>query len=371
MPRPVAAMPPTSPYANLPPRQFWKTGVRPGLWADAHDLYEPKFEITPKTRIMTAGSCFAQHIGGRLRERGYKVIDAERPPPGLRGTGARNFGYGLYSARYGNIYTVRQLLQLLREVIRDERPGDVVWERDGRYYDALRPGVEPGGLPSVQEVEIQRRDHLDRVRSAIKRADLLIFTLGLTEAWTSLEHGTVYPTAPGTIAGEFDPGRYGFVNHTAAEVYEDFERVRTMLRRRRPDIRFLLTVSPVPLTATASGNHVLPATVYSKSVLRAVAGQLATTYDDVDYFPSYELIATPFTGRTFYDDNLRTVSPDGVAAVMDVFFGAHGAAPGSASDEDAAEAIRARPYEMPSQVAERERDEAVCEDVLLEAFAPR
>ncbi|WP_428660504.1 GSCFA domain-containing protein [Reyranella sp.] len=53
-------------------------------------------------------------------------------------------------------------------------------------------------------------------------------------------------------------------------------------KRRRPGVRFLLTVSPVPLKASASQNHVLAATTYSKSVLRAVAGQLADTYDDVD-----------------------------------------------------------------------------------------
>ena len=43
-----------------------------------------------------------------------------------------------------------------------------------------------------------------------------------------------------------------------------------------PKARLVLTVSPVPLAATASGSHVLPATIYSKSVLRAAAQESVT-----------------------------------------------------------------------------------------------
>jgi hypothetical protein len=47
---------------------------------------------------------------------------------------------------------------------------------------------------------------------------------------------------------------------------------------------------------------------------------LADETDDVDYFPSYEII-TGFPYRAaFYEPNLRTVTPDGVAFVMRHFF---------------------------------------------------
>lgn len=85
-------------------------------------------------------------------------------------------------------------------------------------------------------------------------------------------------------------------------------------------IRFLLTVSPVPLIATASSNHILVANQYSKSVLRAVAGDLSNVRSDVDYFPSYELIASHPFGNKFYDSNLRTVTDEGVKWVMRHFF---------------------------------------------------
>src|SRR5436309_8943046 len=143
---------------------------------------------------------------------------------------------------------------------------------------------------------------------------VFIFTLGLTEAWVNKKTGRVYPTAPGTIAGDFDPEIHGFKNFTAREIHKDLMRFRNIVHKRNPGVRMILTVSPVPLTATASDHHVLLATTYSKSVLRTVAGELADNHQDVDYFPSYEIIASPWSRGFFYEPGLRAVNIGGVAA---------------------------------------------------------
>jgi hypothetical protein len=350
--------PPASPYQDLPPEAFWRTGVvqQPeGL----QELYAPRFALDRTTRIVTAGSCFAQHIGDYLRRRGYQVVDAEPAPPGMSADAARRLGYGIYSARYGNIYTVNQFLQLLQEAEGSFTPGDVVWEKDGRYFDALRPGIEPEGFDCPEEVLALRKGHLENVRKALHKAELVIFTLGLTEAWVHRESGTVFPTAPGTIAGHYDPARYAFKNFTQQEIVSDFRTLRNLVRNISRKVRFLVTVSPVPLTATASGQHVLVATVHSKSVLRAAAGTLCATLPDVDYFPSYEIIATPFLGKNFYDSNCRSVTERGVETVMKQFLAAHG-------DTGVLEqngAISVEEVMEPDAAAE-----AICEEALLDAF---
>src|SRR5687767_3725145 len=101
-----------SPYQGRPLRSFWRSGVAEADPLASKDLYRKKFEIRPNDRIATAGSCFAQHIARNLRTQGFSVIDAEPPPPNMSPETAQSFGYGLYSARYGNIYTARQLAQL-------------------------------------------------------------------------------------------------------------------------------------------------------------------------------------------------------------------------------------------------------------------
>lgn len=360
-----------SPYQSLPKKNFWRTGVAQQHPLLIDDLYEKKFAIPPSAKIATAGSCFAQHIGRYLTRNGFNVIDREPPPPGLDEAAAVKFGYRLYSARYGNIYSIRQLKQLLREALGDFTPTDIVWEKDGRFYDALRPSVEPNGLGSAEEVMLHRQSHLKMVRAMLRELDLLVFTFGLTEAWLHTESGTVFPTAPGTIAGVFDGTRYSHKVFSYTEIMDDFLEVKAIVERFNPDAKFLLTVSPVPLTATACPSHVLVATTNAKSTLRAVVGQLANDFENVDYFPSYELIASPFSRGFFYESNLREVSSAGVEVVMRSFFKEHGQA---ASEKTRNGKVTPLPVDRPrgrKPAPDRadKGDNIVCEDILLEAFS--
>jgi hypothetical protein len=358
----------TSPYAGLDARAFWRSAATD----PARDLYRKKFDISPQDALMTAGSCFAQHIARTLRHRGYNVLDAEPAPPMLPENLTSKFGYNLYSARYGNIYTSRQLSQLFKEALGRFEPKNWIWRKGDRYFDALRPNVEPNGLTSEEEVVAHRMAHLGAVRSLMKKVDVFVFTFGLTEAWRDKESGTIYPTAPETIAGTFDPEKFEFVNFTFNEVYRDFLVVRRFIQRRRPHAKFVITVSPVPLTATASGNHVLSATMYSKSVLRSVAGQLAKNFHDIDYFPSYELIAGHPTRATYYESNLRAVTEEGVAAAMSAFVSQHvaeGPQQTAAEMQQTAKGVRRAAKRSRSPRKPRKTRDVVCEDMLLEAFS--
>lgn len=361
-----------SPYEGLPPERFWRTGVAERRPATVEALYRKRFEISKSDAIATAGSCFAQHIARHMRRRGCNVLDVEPPPPGLDEEAATRFGFGLYSARYGNIYTARQLLQLVLEAFGRRQPAEIVWERDGRYYDALRPGVEPNGHPRAEDVLEHRAEHLGKVRELLKATQLLIFTFGLTEAWQHKESGTVYPTAPGTIAGTFDPDVYEFINFGFLETLRDFRSARLILNRINQGMRFLVTVSPVPLTATATDQHVLAATTYSKSVLRAVCGQLYAECPDLDYFPSYELIGTPFARGKFFEPNKRSVTDAGVQRAMDIFFAEHVGLAGTVRERHKLRRQQSpRSGQASHQMQRSERQKAedlVCEEAMLDAF---
>jgi hypothetical protein len=328
-------------------------------------IYTRKWKLHSGLNVATAGSCFAQHISRYLRKNGFVVMDVEPPPLGISESDRETQGYGLYSARYGNIYTVHQLLQLAREALGEFTPVDAIWERDGRYYDALRPSVPQQGFTSLEALKDSRAAHLLKVKELFKTMDVFIFTLGLTEAWLHRSSGTVFPTAPETIAGVFSGEEYVFKNFDYLEIYKafkDFVELLERVRHPKSELRVLLTVSPVPLTATASGHHVLQASTYSKSVLRAVAGQLSSENTNIDYFPSYEIINNPAAKSGFYKENLRTVTDDGVASVMSVFFGQHANESQSKAFEDVGGVSSVQAS------AEMSDDELQCEEALLDAF---
>ncbi|RCW82072.1 GSCFA domain-containing protein [Paracoccus lutimaris] len=350
------------PYSDLPETAFWRSGVAEADPAAPLGLYRPKFPLDREAGIATAGSCFAQHVGRALRDAGMTVLDAEPSPPKCPYPVARAYGYGIYSARYGNIYTVRQLVQLIEDARAGHVDPDAIWPRAGRFHDALRPTIEPDGFVSAEEVSALRLEHLAALRGLFAATSCFIFTLGLTECWADRQGGRVYPTCPGVVAGRFDPTRHAFLNLRHAEVLADLERARALLQGFNPGMRMILTVSPVPLTATAAGGHVLTATMRSKAVLRSAADEFAATHPDVDYFPAYEIVTNPAARGRFMHGNLRDVTAAGVQAVMSTFLSAH-----ELAADDLAAQVRPRHPAAGRNAAEVAED-LICEEILLQAM---
>lgn len=310
------------PYANLPARSHWRSVAGSEHPLDIGDWYRRKFDIGG-LKIGTAGSCFAQHIGRHLRRNGFRYVDVEPAPSFLPADMHAAHGYGIYSARYGNVYTTRQLLQLLQRATGEFIPVERGWLHGEGWVDPFRPGIEPAPTDSLEEIEDLRRAHLAQIPKLLASIDVFVFTLGLTEAWVDARDGAVYPIAPGVNGGTYDPALHRFANFSYPEVLADMQAFIERARLIRPGLRFLLTVSPVALMATASGEHVVPATTYSKSVLRAVAGDLGAADEGIDYFPSYEIITSPPMRGFFYNADMRTVNRTGVDHVMRQFFREH------------------------------------------------
>lgn len=369
------------PYETLPQDSFWRTAVADRDAMEIAGLWKPRHPVGRRTRIVTAGSCFAQHFAKALVARRYRWLDFEPGPAGLTADQRRDYHYGTFSFRTGNIYTPRMLRQWLSWALTDAAVPEDVWERDGRFYDPFRPGVEPGGFVSIDELLTARAETLAAIAAAVRGAQVFVFTLGLTEAWQDRATGVEYAVCPGTVAGQFDAGRHGFVNHGFGALMDDMTAALRLMFRANRGLKVLLTVSPVPLTATASGNHVLTATSHSKSLLRAVASELVAAQTRVDYFPSYEIITHPAYRGRFFAPNLRSVLPDGVEHVMTQFFrdqaaafggeavAAPAPAPASAPDSAPDSAPPAAPEDSPEPEL-TEAEELRCEEELLAAFAP-
>jgi len=310
------------PYDHQPPQAFWRKTVSAQAWGELDFKPATKFKLTPALKIATAGSCFAQHMANRLQSFGLSHWVVEQAPTGVSPARARELQYGVFSARYANVYTVRQLRQLV-EFAFGLRPDDspVLTEED-RLFDGLRPRIQPGGYETLADLRADRAWHLAQVRRLFTECDVFVFTLGLTEAWVEQGSGIVFPVCPGTAAGEFDPARHGFVNFEYPEILADLEWVREFVAGVNPGMRWIVTVSPVPLVATATKDPVIVASSYSKAVLRAVAGRFADAHEGVEYFPSFEIISSAQSFGQYLEGDLREVSPRGVNHVMRQFAGA-------------------------------------------------
>lgn len=191
--------------------------------------------------------------------------------------------------------------------------------RDSVYIDAFRPQIEPNGFETKDALLEDRKEHLTCVRKIFEDSDWLIFTLGLTEAWKSKKDGVIYPLAPGVCGGSFLETDHAFVNFSVLEVIEDLREFITKAQSVNKRIKILLTLSPVPLIATYENRHVWVSTIASKSILRAAIDVVEKQFNDVIYFPSYEIITSPASAGRYYADDLRQVTDIGVNHVMRMF----------------------------------------------------
>jgi SAM-dependent methyltransferase len=308
------------PYQIAPDRSFWSRSVSSGF-----DVCQVADHDGPLIRhgepVASAGSCFASNLVPFLERAGFDYLRTERRNPAFADIPVESLGYENFSTAYGNIYTPRQLLQLLRRCLGSFRPAEDRWHTDAGVIDPFRPGLRYHALTD-REFDLLGAQHLRAVRRVFEEAKVFIFTLGLTEAWVSRLDGAVFPACPGTVAGTFDDTRHAFVNFSVDEITADLDAFVTEICALNRGVRIILTISPVPLVATATGQHVLPASTYSKAVLRASAEQIVRRHGCVSYFPAFEIVTGPQAPDAYLEADRRSVTPEAIATVMTAFLAA-------------------------------------------------
>ena len=309
------------PYHSIPREARWREVMEnlPSNQIDPH--YHSSLKIQREDLIASAGSCFAQRIATALQTSGYKYLVTEKGPNFLSADEKYKYSYGQYSARYGNIYTVLQLLQLLRRAYGRFESIEPVWRlKSGGYIDPFRSAVQPDGFISEKECLRDRQTHLAAVRKMFESVNIFIFTLGLTECWLSREDGAVFPNCPGSsLGGEFDSNKYAFHNFSVANVIEHMNIFLAEFKQINPSAQVILTVSPVPLMATYEPRHVLQSTVYSKSVLRVACEEIIKQNNNVHYFASYEIVTSTGDISEYFHSDRRSVSNSAVSHVIQCF----------------------------------------------------
>ena len=305
------------PYHNLKPDQHWPKKNATDIFLNGPS--STKLIINNNTSIASAGSCFAQKIAYGLKRYGFNYLVTEPGPKFLSNELKESYNYGIFSARYGNIYSSLQLLRLIQEMLGTWSPEEKYWQTKNYFIDPFRPNIQPNGFPTVEELFADRSQHLSYVKEMFEKVEVFIFTLGLTEVWENIFDGAVYPRCPGNSIGTFDAKKYRFRNLNVEENMQALDHTINLLHKLNPNLKIILTVSPVPLLATASNFDVMQSSSYSKSVLRVVAEEFRKNYSFIDYFPSFEIITSPIFNNGFREDG-RTISDEGEKNVFRKFF---------------------------------------------------
>ena len=264
---------------------------------------DPGFRFTKDQIFFAIGSCFAANISKRLILDGYNVHG------GLVSEGNRRNRY-TPAAIYQELAWAKAIFE------RDDCPREqdieplLIELGPGRWGDLwCRPDK---GAPMDFAGAVEARRELYAYFRGAFVSDVVIITLGLIEAWwDDVSQSYVEFDTPWARRDDRDRFRFEKLSFDTSKDYVQ----RTLDLVLDGHRRVLLTTSPVILARTFTDQDIIVANSQSKSVLRAVAGELSDDHEDVDYFPSYE-IATLTRRPEVWDDDLIHIQPNFIARIM-------------------------------------------------------
>ncbi len=255
---------------------------------------KPSFSLTPGSRIFTIGSCFARNIEAVL-EKNYKLPTASYAVPKSEWAFAPN---GILN-EYNPACISQRLLWAADNVDTSKLPETLLDTSEG-YIDLLLAA----GNPVTLDRALERRREIDELYVQISSSDLLVITLGLNECWYDENEKCYLNRNPPPQVLRSDADRYSFEQLSVEDSYSLMEKgIAAILESGVKNI--MLTVSPVPLQTSFSGQDCVSANSYSKAVMRCVAEKLRVRFKGaLDYFPSYEIVTSGGLS-SFGDDHVH------------------------------------------------------------------
>lgn len=274
----------------------------------------PKFKFATGDQFYAIGSCFARGIENGLAARDMVVKSAAPEFAKLQPVNKEPSGLGFL-----NKYNTFSILNELRWAL----DPNAVFPRDSIVPLTKTTWYDPHTNPSLEfvgfEETLERRALLQTVTARIKECSAVIVTLGLAEVWRDTKSDVFINRTPIPSLIKTERGRYEFQLSSFAQNWANLEMIhRLLMTYGHPNVRIIVTVSPVPLMNTFSTMDIVVSNSWAKSLLRAVSQEWAAAHSNVDYFPSYEIVQNS-DRQEMWEEDLRHVKGPAVQHIINLF----------------------------------------------------
>lgn len=221
--------------------------------------------------FLTMGSCFADAIGTRLQETKFKV------------------SVNPFGTTYNPVSIHNLLLQSLTGAT---LPGSTYVQQQDIHLNYHFHS----SFSALSKTELQQKiaSAMNSVLAALQVCDVLLITYGTAWVYKRKEEGDIVNNCHKQIASLFNK-----VLLTEKEIQDSFDDLYQALKKIRPDLRIILTLSPV--------RHIkdtLELNTVSKATLRTSCYHISQRYTDVDYFPAYEIMIDDLRDYRFYKSDM-------------------------------------------------------------------
>lgn len=228
-------------------------------------------KIALTNSLLTIGSCFAEAIGNRLHEAKFKV--SVNP--------------------FGTTYNPISIHNLLLNALEDKSLADNAYVQQ---HDVHLNYHLHSSFSALSKIELQQKINvcMNTVLTDLNACDILLITYGTAWVYKRKEENDIVNNCHKQVASLFNK-----VLLTEKEIEGSFDSLYQALKKIRPDLRIILTLSPV--------RHIkdtLELNAVSKATLRTTCFHISQRYTDVDYFPAYEIMMDDLRDYRFYKSDM-------------------------------------------------------------------
>ena len=254
-------------------------------WQTHVPIPQYPFSLSRSDRIFTMGSCFAKHMADRLLH--YKFSCA--------------------SNCYGTLFHPIPLLLNLTDALKQTDTDEALFvERDEiAFHYSCHSSVF---AESKYDLKKKLQDIQSSVAKELKKSKLLILTFGSAFLYQLLSKKPVancHKQPKDTFNKELS---------SPEEIQNVFSSFYTELKKLNPKIQILLTVSPVRHIRDGVHENNL-----SKSTLLLACDTILNTFEDLHYFPAYEIVIDELRDYRFYEKDRVHPNDEALAYVWDKF----------------------------------------------------
>lgn len=229
------------------------------------------FSVSHKDRIFTFGSCFADNIGGKLNE----------------------FRFDVFSNPLGVMFNPISIYNAI-DIVKSERllTENDVFARDGIYNSFLLHSqfAELDAATYLRNVN----ETIAELHSSFASCCVLCLTFGTSFVYRLKKSGEVVSNCHKCPSEDFRKERL-----SVDEIVEIYTKLFSQLKADNPNIKIVMSVSPIRHIKDGAHENQL-----SKATLLLAVESLAKLYDNVAYFPAYEIMMDELRDYRFYAEDL-------------------------------------------------------------------
>lgn len=236
--------------------------------------------------IITVGSCFSDTIGQKLYNHKFDVL----------------------CNPFGTVFNPESIFKLIRRSIEGPKVTEQELIMNGEvyyHYDFHSDFSSTSPTQLVANINHQ----LSVFQEKVKNAHILILTFGTAWVYHLKERGDIVSNCHQMPADLFDRSLL-----SNKQILKEFESFTKLLKSFNPVLNTVLTVSPVRHTRDG-----LEQNQVSKATLRLATHYMQQENEQVEYFPSYELILDDLRDYRFYKKDLIHPSEEAVDYVWNKF----------------------------------------------------